>query len=197
MCGVSKGILENGFLQEVAYVKEIGSSDKRQGLRGQMGIFASARIPPGTIIPILCPTATERDYDTMHSCPAALLESDRYAYEFLSRVRADNTGERAVLIASLKDGCEVKYINDARGSGFPVNVEFCEVVYRGWPHLFLVTVRAIEADEEVLIDYGNRYWDARDLDAFQAVQEEILEGLLRLGTPMDVEQYLRAHITTP
>ena len=33
-----------------------------------------------------------------------------------------------------------------------------------------VTLRAIEVDEEVLIDYGNRYWDARDLDSLQAVR---------------------------
>eukprot|EP00802_Teleaulax_amphioxeia_P021800 Tamp_22185.p1 GENE.Tamp_22185~~Tamp_22185.p1 ORF type:complete len:172 (-),score=16.88 Tamp_22185:53-568(-) len=159
-----------------------------------MGIFASTRIPPGTVIPVMCPTATEEEYTAMHPCPSALLECDRYAYEFLTRVYNKDTNERAVLIASLKEGCEIQYINDARGSGFPVNVEFCEVVYRGWPHLFIVTLRAIEVDEEVLIDYGNRYWDARDLDSLQAVREELLEALGKLGSPPDVLQALRAHI---
>ena len=80
----------------------------------------------------------------MHASKAAHLEADRYAYEFLTRVQIDSGEEsseeggeggggsggsvggdagsgagrgRQVLVASLRDGCEVQYINDHRGSG--------------------------------------------------------------------------------
>jgi hypothetical protein len=93
----------------------------------------------------MCPTATKADYERMHSSHSAFEEAERYAYEFVSRVRAlaadeeEKADEEAtILVASLKDGCEVQFVNDARGSGSPVNVEFCEVIYDNWPHLFLV-----------------------------------------------------------
>ena len=52
------------------------------------------------------------------------------------------------------------FINDFRGlSGVRANCFFVEVLRNGWPHCFIVTSDVIEADEELLLDYTEGYWD--------------------------------------
>ena len=195
--GSVAGIRNNGFLREIACVRRIGADDPRTSLRGQLGVFASREIAQGTVIPVLCPAALKQDYDSMHSSEEAYEVAERYAYEFVSRVRSRQRDEALVLIASLKDGCEVQFVNDARGSGLPVNVEFCELVYKNWPYLFLVAVMPIAAGRELLIDYGNRYWDASETEAIKKVQARLVAALQELRVPGRVLDTLHAHIAEP
>jgi hypothetical protein len=58
-------------------------------------------------------------------------------------------------------------INDHRWSlageeGVPhkeANVSFIEVMVNGWPHIFVISTRAIGKDQELLIDYSAEYWE--------------------------------------
>jgi hypothetical protein len=57
-------------------------------------------------------------------------------------------------------GNATMFINDFRGlSGVRANCFFVEVLRSGWPHCFIVTSDVIEADEELLLDYTEGYWD--------------------------------------
>jgi SET domain-containing protein len=61
----------------------------------------------------------------------------------------------------------IGYINDYRDfSGRRLrqpNAQFVAVFVRGWPHIVCVTLMDIAAGEEILVDYGERYW--RDSDS--------------------------------
>jgi len=52
---------KNGFLKEIAEVKEIGAGDKREELRGQLGLFARRSIPQGTVCVCVCACVCERE----------------------------------------------------------------------------------------------------------------------------------------
>ncbi|KAK3259225.1 hypothetical protein CYMTET_31783, partial [Cymbomonas tetramitiformis] len=48
------------------------------------------------------------------------------------------------------------------------NVHFLEVNVRGWPHVFVVVIRDIGPDMEVLTDYGEQYWQSKRSQGFRA-----------------------------
>lgn len=50
-------------------------------------------------------------------------------------------------------------VNDPRGLGRPANMKFEPVVIRGWPYLFMQATREIAPHEELLVDYGDTYWN--------------------------------------
>lgn len=41
------------------------------------------------------------------------------------------------------------------------NLVFVEVLYKGWPYVFIATVKPVAAGEELLLDYGDHYWSSR------------------------------------
>eukprot|EP01043_Picozoa_sp_COSAG02_P022087 COSAG02_NODE_1137_length_14313_cov_6.111369_15_plen_133_part_00 len=41
------------------------------------------------------------------------------------------------------------------------NVRFCRVFDRGWPYVFIVSLRHLSAGEELLLDYQDDYWESR------------------------------------
>ena len=45
--------------------------------------------------------------------------------------------------------------------------------YQGWPVPFLVSTKEIKAGEEVVVDYGKKYWQCRNTEKsyFSAVLE--------------------------
>jgi hypothetical protein len=49
----------------------------------------------------------------------------------------------------------------ATGSRRSRNVQFVRVHDRGWPHMFIVAVRDLIEGEELLLDYGEPYWECR------------------------------------
>lgn len=48
------------------------------------------------------------------------------------------------------------------------NVHFLEVNVCGWPHVFVVVIRDIGLDMEVLSDYGEQYWRGKRSHGFRA-----------------------------
>ena len=57
-------------------------------------------------------------------------------------------------------GNETRFINDVRGTGEEANVAFC--TYRtpvtGELAVGVVTTRALKCGEELLVNYGSRFW---------------------------------------
>ena len=49
----------------------------------------------------------------------------------------------------------------ARSERSGPNVRFCRVFDRGWPYLFIVSLRELCAAEELLLDYSEGYWESR------------------------------------
>ena len=77
-----------------------------------------------------------------------------------------------VRIDGLKMGNEMRYINDSRNTGRPVNVQFILAWIGGCLHLFVVSVADIKKDAEVLIDYGSEYWSV--LESHESEESEAL-----------------------
>lgn len=50
---------------------------------------------------------------------------------------------------------------ESEGVSAGPNVRFCRVFDRGWPYLFIVSLRNLYAGEELLLDYGDDYWESR------------------------------------
>lgn len=114
---------------------------------GQIGTFAACDIRSGTYIGeytgevFICDGSSE----------------SLYVAKFENSFEAEETD--LVRIDGLKIGNEMRYINDSRNTGKPVNVQFILAWIGGCLHLFVVSVSDIKKDEEILIDYGEEYWD--------------------------------------
>ena len=96
-------------------------------------------------------------------------------YVFL--LEPGEAGESPLLIDAYDGGGSACMINDHRPNPFAdaataaalkqqpttsdANVRFVKCRSRGWPHLFIVSSRALRAGEELLLDYGELYWKSR------------------------------------
>ena len=92
------------------------------------------------------------------------------------------SGRLTLTIDSSDDACPkhlqnwTKYINDYRNTGKQPNVQFVG------PSASVVTLRDIEAGEELLIDYGEQYWTGMQKQTTtkqeegSAFQASVLEG---------------------
>ena len=63
-----------------------------------------------------------------------------------------------------KFGNEMRFINDYRNIADEQNSEFSPDWVHGEYRMRIVATRCIEADEEILTDYGEEYWRARLLN---------------------------------
>lgn len=58
---------------------------------------------------------------------------------------------------------EVNDYRDQRGNevaGREVNAEYHEVLLDGWPRLFIKAIKDIPANTEILVSYGESYWES-------------------------------------
>ena len=53
---------------------------------------------------------------------------------------------------------EMAFINDPRPTR-TANAEFTEVKIKGWPHVFVVATADMYGDDEVLVEYGEEFWE--------------------------------------
>ena len=69
-----------------------------------------------------------------------------------------------------KVGNDIMYINDCGRDNTTPNCCFVEVVLYGkYPMIFCMTVRDLNAGDELLIEYGDQYWEHVD-DLFARIQ---------------------------
>ena len=92
----------------------------------------------------------------------------------------EEPGAPALLLDAFDGGNSACMINDYRANPFAdaateeslagqaqyaaatgPNVGFCKVFDRGWPHLFIVSISELNAGDELLLDYGEAYWESR------------------------------------
>lgn len=113
---------------------------------GQIGTFATCDIRSGTYI---------GEYaGEVFACDGS--SESLYVAKFENSFEAEETD--LVRIDGLKIGNEMRYINDSRNTGKPVNVQFILAWIGGCLHLFVVSIADIKKGEEILIDYGEEYW---------------------------------------
>jgi hypothetical protein len=70
---------------------------------------------------------------------------------------------------------EASLINDVRFNGGKSlllerddNESFVELLVNGWPHVFIITTKAIKRGKEFLIDYGKEYWNKRAMALYNS-----------------------------
>lgn len=89
--------------------------------------------------------------------------------ELVERCVNDGGGLEGFRVDGLFPGNVLAAINDCRfdPASFPQgstkdgtrNVMFVEVLYNGWPYVFMVTTADVVGGDELLVDYGVRYWE--------------------------------------
>lgn len=132
--------------------------DKSLPYCGQIGTFAACDIRSGTYI---------GEYaGEVFACDGS--SESLYVAKYENTFEAEETD--LVRIDGLKVGNEMRYINDSRNTGRPVNVQFILAWVGGSLHLFVVSVADIRKGEEILIDYGEEYWEV--LQDWKETQEE-------------------------
>ena len=73
---------------------------------------------------------------------------------------SDGSGDLSIQ-AHPNMGNETMFINDAiglRDENERVNTTFVQVIHDGWPYIFVVSTRNIAANDELLISYGEVFW---------------------------------------
>uniref|UniRef100_A0A914C0M6 SET domain-containing protein n=1 Tax=Acrobeloides nanus TaxID=290746 RepID=A0A914C0M6_9BILA len=108
------------------------------------GIFANRTLEPGLI---LGPYKGEKIYDT---------NDTDYAWDIDPE---DEKGGEAWMVDALPldKSNYLRYINDPFGTGKEENLVAFQITER----IFYLVCKRIEKDEELLISYGNAYWEAR------------------------------------
>ena len=136
-------------------------TDKSLPYCGQIGTFAAADIRTGTYI---------GEYaGRVFACDGS--SESLYVAKYENSFEAEETD--LVRIDGLKVGNEMRYINDSRNTGRPVNVQFILAWIGGSLHLMVVAVNDIAKGEEILIDYGEEYWEVlQDWNETQEEEEE-------------------------
>ena len=95
-----------------------------------------------------------------------------YVFAMNTRVTVDGEEEQLLVSPYPTFGNEMMAINDGKLDGKPVNCGWMEVLYRGWPYVFVVNIsrRVIRQGDELLLDYSTGpYWHSKaEMDAEQA-----------------------------
>jgi hypothetical protein len=133
-------------------------NDRRNMPAGSRKIMANAALPAWTILGryhgAVC--LEEEMLDMVGLCG----ESDWNRYGFTFDTYFDSHRLTISSVSANSDfGNWCKNVNDGKDFA-PLNVRFVEIVYNGWPYIFLVTMRDIAAGEEILVDYSSSYWES-------------------------------------
>ena len=169
----------------------IGSADPRVGLRGGMGCRAVADVPSGTVVGVY--TGHVFTHAEKFNTPAILKAkasdgpsraewlAESFTAEFTS-FNASRGLERHDILAvcaldfpgvchRANEGLIDPFGRAATESVAKPNAEYVEAEVHGWPLVFVVTIAALRCGEEVVVSYGDAYWelmtDFRERVAFQ------------------------------
>ena len=110
-----------------------------------------------------------------------------YNYTF-DRTSKWDRGESLLTVDAFTCGNELRFINDYRDDleNFAEierqrrrsNVEAMEVWRNGRPHIILVTRTAVAAMEELLVDYGDEYWESETAGESEPIISAMMRRLL-------------------
>jgi len=106
----------------------------------QLGLFTKKNLPKDTIIGEYTGFVQQRIDNSKHT---ATLHSDDGC---------------TVEIDASKAGNETRFINDFRGKEAEPNVKYRQMRFGGCWHVFVVTIKDIESNQEVVADLGSTRW---------------------------------------
>eukprot|EP00051_Salpingoeca_urceolata_P016326 m.215971 g.215971 ORF g.215971 m.215971 type:complete len:652 (+) comp18648_c0_seq2:241-2196(+) len=108
--------------------------------------------------------------------------------------RGDSREEGSVLCVDGRFyGNETRFANDfrdvrgQRDPRRPQNAKYHQCVINGWPHIFVVAIRDIPADTEVLVDYGASYWSTltAQVEEHREIEQTINDDVIDLLDKID------------
>jgi len=88
-----------------------------------------------------------------------------YIFAMKTRVPVGGDEEQLLVCPYPTYGNEMMAINDGKLDKLPVNCGWMEVLYRGWPYVFVVNIsrRVISQGDELLLDYSHSaYWASKE-----------------------------------
>lgn len=203
-------------------IYEIGSSDRRVGLRGHRGLIAAGDIPAGTCLgPYRCLALlhSTMDWYSRHlpphwksavkggSNPTAIWKYlvDIYAVDISVEV---GDIEHRIAVSAFGYGNKTALVNDShidplRNCTSPQcdqivgeqNADLIPVFICGFPFLFLFSVEDIKAGDELLYEYGHGYWECiKDMKkGLDEKDQQIVESFMLYEA---METYNRSKVET-
>jgi len=113
---------------------------------GQFGVFANKDMKP--------------DFYIGEYTGKVLLQVEQpYSHYLVDFSNPHSEGCDKVWVDALKEGNETRYINDARNTNRPYNVTFKKMFLDGIMRVYVQCVLDVKKGEELLVDYGDGYWD--------------------------------------
>jgi hypothetical protein len=127
--------------------------------RGLYGLFATTKLAPRHVV---------------GAYKGSLWSADEFEEQFLNHASEDGVLDYAfdayvdfsskaedhfVIVAhNFDDANALAFANDYRPDPATQNAEFVAVCWKNLPFILLITTKEIGQDEEVLVDYGAKYW---------------------------------------
>jgi len=113
---------------------------------GQFGVFANVDMKP--------------DFYIGEYTGKVLLQVEQpYSHYLVDFSNPHSEGCDKVWVDALKEGNETRFINDARNTNRPYNVTFKKMFLDGIMRVFVQVILDIKKGTELLVDYGDGYWD--------------------------------------
>lgn len=142
--------------------------DKRRVAGCETGVFATQRLPPLAVVGpyaawVTCSSELEQ-------C-VPLVMRDEFEQRCVASEAVGLRDEQILFVAHPQGVANAtSQLNDWRANpedstagdeGRGPNAALIEVVCHGWPHLFVVTTRAVESGDELSVEYPPQFWAGR------------------------------------
>ncbi|KAK3255985.1 hypothetical protein CYMTET_34857 [Cymbomonas tetramitiformis] len=165
---------------------EVKDNDPRRALRGEKGLFAARPLSALSVIGAYTGSVLFDPEYLQRTQFVSKLHHESYLYEIKSPEDwTDVEGDMlpSLVVDAVDSGNDLRFINDYHFDPLPddstssapmggttlsarahpqdkkTNVMFLEVYHKDWPYVFVVAVDDIARDTELLISYGDDYWE--------------------------------------
>ena len=161
-------------------LEAVSMDDAREELRGEATVYADRDFGLWEIIGAYTGRImTDEELATESKSLLMLNKRNDYIFAMKTRVTIDGDEEQLLVCPYPTYGNEMMAINDGKLDGKKVNCGWMEVLYRGWPYVFVVNIsrHVIRQGDELLLDYSTGpYWASKaQMDDEQAGLLDALE----------------------
>mmetsp|Transcript_2945 Transcript_2945/g.2939 ORF Transcript_2945/g.2939 Transcript_2945/m.2939 type:complete len:93 (+) Transcript_2945:1-279(+) len=73
------------------------------------------------------------------------------------------TADKSYVIDASEFGSIIRFVNHSSNP----NTEFRSILHQGIVHILCITIREIEKDEQVTVNYGQSYWHHRNINPIE------------------------------
>lgn len=151
-------------------LRAVPRDDPREGLRGEATVFASRTFQPWEVLAAYSGRVmTEENLGQAFSSLLMRTRIDDYVMQMRTKVKVEGQLVELLICPYPTLGNETMAINDGKQDNKKVNCGWMEVLYRGWPYVFVVAIRSgIKQGAELLLDYSDRsYWGSKQQMEFE------------------------------